>query len=130
MPVDYNTAFLFHDPANDLIIIVFAIIGILIAINIIKNLAQWQINNTSEVIITEATVVSKREDISISNHVVGTTGAVSRHTNTEYYVTFEKPDGNRIELKVAGKQYGLLVEGDVGLLNYQGTRFNSFKREI
>ena len=33
-----------------------------------------------------------------------------------------------MELSVAGKEYGQMVEGDVGELSFQGTRFLGFDR--
>ncbi len=47
---------------------------------------------------------------------------------TAYYVTFELDNGERKEFHVSGKDYGLLVENDYGLLTCQGTRFISFER--
>jgi hypothetical protein len=33
-----------------------------------------------------------------------------------------------MELRVDGEEYGLLVEGDQGLLTFQGTRYLGFER--
>lgn len=65
----------------------------------------------------EARVVDKR---------VLTTGAADQH----YYVTFQFPDGNRAELAVPASEAGFLVIGDEGLLDWQGTRYLGFAREI
>ncbi|MFC0560124.1 DUF2500 domain-containing protein [Halalkalibacter alkalisediminis] len=35
-------------------------------------------------------------------------------TSTTYYITFEVESGDRMELKLSGKEYGLMAEGDVG----------------
>lgn len=51
--------------------------------------------------------------------------AVSR---TTYFVTFHKRDGNRVEMRVPGEDYGLAAEGDEGILVYQGDEFIVFKR--
>ena len=48
--------------------------------------------------------------------------------STSYYVTFEVKSGDRMELAVTGKEYGQMVEGDVGELSFQGTRFLGFDR--
>ncbi|HCL03961.1 MAG TPA: hypothetical protein DHW61_16405 [Lachnoclostridium phytofermentans] len=45
-----------------------------------------------------------------------------------HFVTFQFESGDRLELGVSGQQYGLLGEGDVGKLTFQGTRFLSFER--
>ena len=36
---------------------------------------------------------------------------------------------DRLELCVSGGEYGLLAEGDVGELTFQGTRYLSFERQ-
>lgn len=54
----------------------------------------------------------------------------SYHNNlTSYYTTFEFDDGQRMECRLSGQQYGLLVEGDRGMLEHQYIRFISFERE-
>ena len=54
------------------------------------------------------------------------------HTSasTTYYVTFEVASGDRMELRLQGHEYGLIVEGDRGELTFQGTRFLGFTRKI
>ena len=37
--------------------------------------------------------------------------------------------GDRLELRLPGREYGLLTEGDTGLLTFQGTRYLSFERQ-
>lgn len=49
--------------------------------------------------------------------------------NTLHFATFEDDNGDRRELSLSGSQYGLIAEGDYGLLHYQGQRFLSFVRE-
>jgi hypothetical protein len=50
------------------------------------------------------------------------------HTTTTYYITFEVEGGSRMEFKVKGQEYGLLAEGDIGKLKFQGTRYLGFER--
>ena len=45
------------------------------------------------------------------------------------YVTFQVESGDRMELAVSGREYGMLAEGDIGKLTFQGTRYLAFKRE-
>ncbi len=47
---------------------------------------------------------------------------------TTYFLTFQKRDGNRVELRVPGDDYGLAAEGDEGILVWQGEEFIVFKR--
>lgn len=35
-----------------------------------------------------------------------------------------------MELRVPGDAYGLLVEGDTGILSFQGTRYLGFERKM
>lgn len=67
-----------------------------------------------------AEVVTKRSKTS------GGSGNTS--ASTRYYTTFEVQSGDRIELPVSGREYGMLVEGDLGLLTFQGTRYKGFER--
>ena len=49
-------------------------------------------------------------------------------SSTSYYVTFQVASGDRMELPVTGSEYGMLAEGDIGKLTFQGTRYLSFER--
>ena len=60
------------------------------------------------------------------NHSDHTAG----HSSTSYYVTFQVESGDRMELRVSGREYGLLAEGDRGRLTFQGTRYLSFVRSV
>ena len=109
-------------------IISFAIIlgtGILLIIVSAKN---YHRNATSPILSQHARIVSKRTE------VMGNSSMNDNHTHnsthTRYYVTFETDAGQRIELILSGKEYGLLAEGDIGLLTYQGEWYKKFEREI
>ncbi len=52
------------------------------------------------------------------------------HSRTTYYITFEVESGDRLELQVYDKDYGLIIEGDQGNLSFQGTKFLDFKRKV
>lgn len=47
---------------------------------------------------------------------------------TSYFITFHKRDGNRVEMRVPGEDYGLAAEGDEGILVYRDDEFVVFKR--
>ena len=74
-----------------------------------------------------ATVVSKRTNVSHHHHH-GTDHMAHHSTSTSYYVTFQVESGDRMELHMAGHEYGMLVEGDRGKLTFQGTRYLGFER--
>ena len=45
------------------------------------------------------------------------------------YIVFESEDGNRLELAIKDPNiYGIIVEGDIGTLTYQGKKFIDFRR--
>lgn len=99
-------------------IVIFGIIffGIII-FSILSSIKQGIRNTNSPLLTVPAEVASKRI------HVQGD------NSHTTYYVTFEVQSGDRIEFTVKGKEYGMLVEQDLGLLSFQGTRYMSFERQ-
>lgn len=117
------------------------VLGIII-FGIASNIAEWSKNQASDVRMRNVRVVAKRTDVRRSagithmNHHSTGTGThhstpvhTSGSTFTTYFVTFEfLDDGSRIEFRLPDKQYGLIAEGDFGILNYQGTQFNAFER--
>ncbi|MCM3638988.1 DUF2500 domain-containing protein [Sporosarcina luteola] len=101
--------------------IVFAlVIGIFIFV-IVKGISQWSSNNNSPRLTVPAQVKTKRTNTS------GGSGDSSAHTS--YYVTFQVESGDRMELQMPGKEYGMLAEGDLGILTFQGTRYLGFERK-
>ena len=106
----------------------FLLIFGLILVTIINNLRQWNKNNHSPRLTVPATVVSKRTNVSHHHHNHGTGHVGHTTSSTSYHVTFQVESGDRMELSMAGQQYGLLVEGDRGRLTFQGTRYLGFQR--
>lgn len=49
--------------------------------------------------------------------------------STECFVTFEVESGDRLVLDLTEHEFGLLVEGDCGMLTFKGNRFCDFKRK-
>ena len=109
--------------------LMFLLIFGVVIFGLIKGVSQWNKNNNSPRLTVPATVVAKRTNVSHHHHNHGV-DHVGHHTSTStsYYVTFQVESGDRMELHMAGNQYGLLVEGDRGKLTFQGTRFLSFER--
>ena len=102
------------------------VIGMFIVVAV-KGLSQWNKNNHSPRLTVPATVVAKRTNVSHHRHG-GADAHHHYHTSTTYYVTFQVESGDRMELHVAGHEYGLLIEGDSGDLTFQGTRYLGFER--
>jgi hypothetical protein len=105
--------------------IMFIVVAGFIVVTIIKGISQWNDNNHAPRLTVEAKVVAKRTNITHFNDGTDTTMV---HTNTTYYVTFEVESGDRMEMNVRGSEYGMLAEGDVGKLTFQGTRYLNFER--
>lgn len=108
--------------------LVFILIVGMIIFSIIKGISEWSSNNKQPIIPVDSTVSAKRISVSHHNHNTGD-NMMHTSTSTTYYVTFEFENGERLELKVSGKEYGLISEGDKGILSFQGTRFISFERK-
>ena len=115
------------DMFNVVFTLMFITVFAVFVIALVKGLSQWNKNNHSPRLTVPVTVVSKRTNVSHHHH------AGEHHmssTSTSYYVTFQVESGDRMELHLSGSQFGLIVEGDKGLLTFQGTRFLNFERQF
>lgn len=114
------------------IIFVIVIGGILFSV--FKGIGQWHKNEQSPKLSVPALVISKRSDISRRSnmhhqHQNNLHHHSSSSTHTRYFATFEFESGDRSEFHVPGKEYGLLSEGDIGMLTFQGNRYLGFERK-
>lgn len=89
---------------------------------IVKGISQWNTNNNSPKLTVPAEVVTKRTETS--------GGSGDSSASTWYYATFQVESGDRMELPMKGSEYGMLAEGDLGMLTFQGTRYHEFKRVV
>ena len=105
--------------------VVFVLVIGMFAVILIKGITQWNRNNHSPRLTVPAVVVSRRTNVS---HSHSGTDIHHHHTSTSYYVTFQVESGDRMELHMTGQEFGMLVEGDRGLLTFQGTRYLGFER--
>ena len=106
-------------------IVFFIIITVFILI-FVQGIITWNKNNHSPLLTVPAKVVAKRNHTS---HFHNTHDSMPHSSSsTSYYVTFEFESGDRLELHVASNEYGYLVEGDMGKLTFQGTRYKNFER--
>lgn len=106
-------------------IMFFLVFGVIIFL-IAKSIKQNMYNNKQPIIPVQAKIVTKRTDVSHHHH--GTSDNMHHSSSTWYYATFEMNNGERMELQVPSREFGMLVEGDEGTLEFQGTRFISFTR--
>ena len=107
-----------------LFIVAFVAILGMILVTFVRELSQRNRNNHSPRLTVEAAVVAKRQ--TFSSHRRG--GEMHTTTSTRYFATFQVESGDRMELEVDGSDYGMLVEGDIGKLSFQGTRYLGFER--
>jgi hypothetical protein len=106
---------------------VFIIVIGIILVRIIKGAAEWSNNNNSPRLTVDATVVTKREKHTRNNNIHNNMHHYSGVST--YFTTFQVESGDRVELKIPEKEYGMLAEGDIGKLTFQGTRYVNFERE-
>ena len=105
--------------------LMFVLVFGIIIVTLIRGIGEWNKNNHSPKLTVPAAVVSRRTAVSHHHHG-GETHHV--HTSTSYYATFQVESGDRMEFALSGMEYGMLAEGDVGELTFQGTRYLSFQR--
>lgn len=109
-------------------LIFFLVIGVFI-VAAVKGIGEWNKNNHSPRLTVPAVIVAKRTNVSRHHHHHHGAGHVGHtSTSTTYFVTFQFASGDRMELHVSGREYGMLVEGDRGDLTFQGTRYLGFMR--
>ena len=101
-------------------VVVVVIVGAIVAA-VIRAARRTLRDQASPQVTAEARVVDKRTEI---------TGGGETPARQTYYVTFQFPEGSRLELGVPAAESGLLVVGDGGTLSWQGSRYLGFAREI
>ena len=100
--------------------VIFVLVFGIIIVTMVRGVGEWNKNNRSPKLTVPVTVVAKRSDVH--------RGIETMHTFTSYYVTFQVESGDRMEFEVSDMEYGMLAEGDRGMLTFQGTRYLSFQR--
>lgn len=105
-------------PFQFMFCLMFALVFGMILFVLIRGIRQWGRNNASPRLSVDARIVDKRSHTDYDGD----------SSYTRYYVTFEVNSGDRMELRVPRQEFGLLVDGDVGVLSFQGTRYLGFER--
>ncbi|MCD8022626.1 MAG: DUF2500 domain-containing protein [Lachnospiraceae bacterium] len=124
----FGLGFNFYSLFDILFPIVFILVIGVFVVTAVRGLRTWNRNNHSPRLTVVATIVSKRMNVHHYHHGGTADGVHHSSTSTSYYVTFQVESGDRMELSVEGREYGLLAEGDSGKLTFQGTRYLSFDR--
>ena len=107
--------------------LMFVLVFGFMIVTLVRGIGEWNKNNHSPKLTVPATIVEKRSDV--HRYPVSTGKVQTMHTSTYYYATFQVESGDRMELAVSGAEYGMLAEGDRGMLTFQGTRYLNFHRE-
>lgn len=102
--------------------IFFLLVIALIVASIIRGGLQWRKDHTGPTSTETAYLRAKRAK------AVG--GGNDTAVRSQYFVTVESLSGERRELRVDERIYGLLIEGDRGECVTQGGRLVSFKRQL
>lgn len=105
----------------------FAMFAYVFISTIVRQAKQERKNDNPPRLTVDATVVAKRGNTTRHHHH-GANGHHHHTYNNTYYATFQFESGDRIELQMAGHEFGLIIEGDKGKLTFQGTRFLGFER--
>ena len=100
--------------------LMFVLVFGFMIVTLVRGVGEWNKNNQSPKLTVSVTVVAKRSDVD--------RGIETMHTFTSYYVTFQVESGDRMEFEVSDMEYGMLAEGDRGMLTFQGTRYLNFQR--
>ncbi len=103
-------------------IVFFFVIAMFIFV-FVKCISEWINNNNSPRLSVDAKIVDKR----MTTHHHHSNG--HHHHTHSFHITFEVQSGDRMELRVPRDEFGLLVEGDEGVLSFQGTRYLGFERK-
>ena len=97
---------------------VCAILGIRLA-------REWKRRDNLPRVTVPATVAARRTTVKHFRRNRGFQRRYNQHT--EYFITFQLENGDRVELPVLDWQYGTILEGDTGKLTFQGIRFLNFE---
>ena len=107
--------------------VMFVLVFGIIIVTMVRGICEWNKNNHSPKLSVPAKVVSRRTAVSRHHHHQGN-GMHHTHTATSYYATFQVESGDRMEFEISDMEYGMLAEGDRGMLTFQGTRYLNFQR--
>ena len=102
-------------------VMLFFTFGLLMLV-VVKRIIEWGRNNASPRLSVNARIVNKRMETH-HNH-----DDDYHHDYHTYHITFEVQSGDRMQFRVSRSEFGLLIEGDEGVLYFQGTRYLGFER--
>jgi hypothetical protein len=100
--------------------LVMGVVIVAVVVAVVRSSRRRSSLSNAPLLSSAARVIDKR------SHVTGTNNSMT----TLYFATFELPDGQRLELALDGQASGQLIVGDSGALQWQGSWFRSFQREL
>ena len=121
---DEDGFFAFYNVIYVIVTVIFVLVFSMSLISLFRHIMHSKKNNHAPRLTVSAKVVGKRTDFRRSSSSTSSSSGF-----TFYYVTFEVQSGDRMELKIAGTEYGLLAEGDYGDLTFQGDNYLAFFRK-
>ena len=104
-----------------LFFLVFLFTLAMMVFTVVRTMSAKKQNDREPMLTVPAVVAAKRTDF---YRYRGTSGG-----STLYFVTFQVQSGDRLELNLSGREFGLLREGDRGSLTFRGKEFLDFTRE-
>lgn len=115
------------DPGGGMFTVVPVLIGVVFLVVVVLAVARLVTagrTHAANAASPEQTVVARV----VAKRTRTEGGGNDTAVRTTSFVTFERPDGERVELTVPAREYGQLVEGDEGRLTHQGTWYRGFER--
>lgn len=137
MNILVNLAFCLSVDMKLFYIIFFVMLGfflLLLVTYLVRVIKSRRDDYVAPLLTIEAKVIAKRMQVGHKGGFVqdmesASTLRLGRDGYTRYFMTFEATSGDRLELAIDRRDYGLLIEGDHGTLTYKGSRFISFERK-
>jgi len=117
----YRDLLLYGSGLDILCFVMFFLALSALIVYLFQHFTQWQRNRMAPRLSVGADVVSKRSDRFIPTD--------DAPPNGDYFVTFEMEGGDRMELKLPGRDFWRIAEGDFGRLTFQGSRYIAFVPE-
>lgn len=117
----YRDLLLYGSGLDILCFVVFFLALSALVVYLFQHFTQWQRDRMAPRLSVGADVVSKRSDRFIPTD--------DAPPNGDYFVTFEMEGGDRMELKLPGRDFWRIAEGDFGKLTFQGSRYIAFVPE-
>ncbi|NMB29501.1 MAG: DUF2500 domain-containing protein [Clostridiaceae bacterium] len=113
--------------------VMFGLFLLLVITYLVKVIKSRRDDRMAPLLTMDAKVIAKRMQVGhkgafLQDMDAASTLRLGRDGYTRYFMTFEAMNGDRLELAVDRKDYGLLIEGDHGALTYKGSRLISFER--